>query len=307
MVAAWRLIKFQIGGSFFDHLSRRLFPNRLGRRKRRVHCAGSRDFLPPSPSGEEPRIVVCWMRDFEPQYQKIQKSKLCAAWVAVPKFLRRGIGGTFDDRHLKGIENQANRANNSPSTNRDHGSRPLLSRRQGQFCSQSGSNGRSLEWSDVLPVLLEVAQAFLQCPQHRLGAIPKETLLIPGGDDFALASDMVHAIGNELINLGQILVVGHRAQSSSAFRTSRWVHRRSHFEPVGRAAIAVARILALRHDTFKAEFALVAKDGLAVALHVFVESDASPILAKIISSMALRHTDMCESLRELGRLRSNSV
>jgi hypothetical protein len=36
------------------------------------------------------------------------------------------------------ISNQANRANNSPRANRDHGSRPLLARRQGQFCLQSG-------------------------------------------------------------------------------------------------------------------------------------------------------------------------
>src|SRR4029450_4263513 len=31
------------------------------------------------------------------------------------------------------ISNQANRANNSPRANRDHGSRPLLARRQGRF------------------------------------------------------------------------------------------------------------------------------------------------------------------------------
>src|SRR4029450_7789225 len=38
------------------------------------------------------------------------------------------------------ISNQANRANNSPRANRDHGSRPLLARRQGRFwfCLQSG-------------------------------------------------------------------------------------------------------------------------------------------------------------------------
>jgi hypothetical protein len=36
------------------------------------------------------------------------------------------------------ISNQANRANNSPRANRDHGSRPLPARRQGQFCLQSG-------------------------------------------------------------------------------------------------------------------------------------------------------------------------
>jgi hypothetical protein len=36
------------------------------------------------------------------------------------------------------ISNRANRANNSPRANRGHGSRPLLARRQGQFCLQSG-------------------------------------------------------------------------------------------------------------------------------------------------------------------------
>jgi len=35
------------------------------------------------------------MRDFETAIsQRVQKIKLCAAWVAVPKFLRRGIGSS---------------------------------------------------------------------------------------------------------------------------------------------------------------------------------------------------------------------
>jgi hypothetical protein len=36
------------------------------------------------------------------------------------------------------ISNRANRANNSPRANRDHGSRPLLARRQGLLCLQLG-------------------------------------------------------------------------------------------------------------------------------------------------------------------------
>jgi hypothetical protein len=36
------------------------------------------------------------------------------------------------------ISNRAKRANNSPKANGHHGSRPLLARRQGQFCLQSG-------------------------------------------------------------------------------------------------------------------------------------------------------------------------
>jgi hypothetical protein len=41
------------------------------------------------------RIVVSSMRDFEAAIsQRIQKNKLCAACVAVPKILKRGIGST---------------------------------------------------------------------------------------------------------------------------------------------------------------------------------------------------------------------
>src|SRR5262245_9749488 len=49
-------------------------------------------------------------------------------------------------------------------------------------------------------------------------------------------------------------------------------------DPVGRAAGAVGRRLALRHDAFQAELAGVAEDGLAVALDVFVPSQAGPHL-----------------------------
>jgi len=47
-----------------------------------------------------------------------------------------------------------------------------------------------------------------------------------------------------------------------------------HFEPIGRAAGTVGGILALRDDALKTHLAGVGEDGRAVALHVFVESDA---------------------------------
>jgi hypothetical protein len=47
-----------------------------------------------------------------------------------------------------------------------------------------------------------------------------------------------------------------------------------HLEPIGRGAGAVGRVLPLRHDTFEAELAGVAKHGLAVTVHVLVEADA---------------------------------
>ena len=41
-----------------------------------------------------------------------------------------------------------------------------------------------------------------------------------------------------------------------------------HFEPIGRTAGTVGRILALRYDAFEAELAGVVEDGWAVALDV---------------------------------------
>src|SRR5262249_25013544 len=54
--------------------------------------------------------------------------------IADVRFLRSQM--IAFDRHLKGIDlsNQANRANNSPKANRDHGLWRLLARPQGQFC-----------------------------------------------------------------------------------------------------------------------------------------------------------------------------
>jgi hypothetical protein len=47
-----------------------------------------------------------------------------------------------------------------------------------------------------------------------------------------------------------------------------------HFEPVGRAAGTVSRILPLRHDTFKPHLAGMGEDGRAVPLHMLIEPDA---------------------------------
>jgi hypothetical protein len=44
--------------------------------------------------------------------------------------------------------------------------------------------------------------------------------------------------------------------------------------PIGRAAGPIGGVLPLRDNTFEAELAGVAKQGLAVALHVLMEPDA---------------------------------
>src|SRR5215472_16656607 len=60
------------------------------------------------------------------------------------------------------------------------------------------------------------------------------------------------------------------------------LHRRCirvlHFEPIGRAAGTIGRILALRHDAFEAELAGMGKDGWTVALDMLVEPDAGASL-----------------------------
>ena len=59
------------------------------------------------------------------------------------------------------------------------------------------------------------------------------------------------------------------------------LHRRSrrvlHLEPIRRAAGAIYRVLALRHDAFKSH-AGVGEHGRAVAFHVLVEPDAGASL-----------------------------
>ena len=70
------------------------------------------------------------------------------------------------------------------------------------------------------------------------------------------------------------------------------LHRRCirvlHFEPIGRAAGTIGRILALRHDAFEAELAGMVEDGRAIALDMLVEPDAGPALASTLASVALR-------------------
>src|SRR6516164_1381085 len=47
-----------------------------------------------------------------------------------------------------------------------------------------------------------------------------------------------------------------------------------HFEPIGRAAATVGRVLPLRHDTFKPHLAGMGEDGRAVALDMLIEPNA---------------------------------
>jgi len=49
---------------------------------------------------------------------------------------------------------------------------------------------------------------------------------------------------------------------------------RQSFEPIGRAAGTVGRVLPLRHDAFKPHLAGMGEDGRAIAFRVFVEPDA---------------------------------
>src|SRR5262249_27138504 len=53
-----------------------------------------------------------------------------------------------------------------------------------------------------------------------------------------------------------------------------WCTRVLHFEPIGRSAGAVERVLPFRDDALNPELAGVPKNSLAVALHVLVKSDA---------------------------------
>jgi len=53
-----------------------------------------------------------------------------------------------------------------------------------------------------------------------------------------------------------------------------------HFQPIGRAARTIGRLFPLRDNAFETELAGVAKYGLAVALYVLIESDASRSLGQ---------------------------
>jgi len=65
-----------------------------------------------------------------------------------------------------------------------------------------------------------------------------------------------------------LLPVSRRARSSS------------YFEPVGRAAGTVGRVLALRHNAFEPHLAGMAKHCLAIALHVLIEPNARAALGE---------------------------
>src|SRR5262249_49653130 len=80
-----------------------------------------------------------------------------------------------------------------------------------------------------------------------------------------------------------------------------------HLEPIRRAAGTVGRF-PLRHDAFEAELARVAKHGLAVAVHVLIESDAPASLARIISSVAFRPSSGSNQISSLlSSIRSKGV
>jgi len=70
------------------------------------------------------------------------------------------------------------------------------------------------------------------------------------------------------------------------------LHRRSrrvlHLEPIRRAAGAIYRVLALRHDAFKSH-AGVGEHGRAVAFHVLVEAQAKASFGQHTSKRGLAH------------------
>jgi hypothetical protein len=56
-----------------------------------------------------------------------------------------------------------------------------------------------------------------------------------------------------------------------------------HFEPIGRAARTIWGILPLRHNAFQPKLAGVTENGLAVAVHVLVKSEAGSSLEGIMA------------------------
>ena len=70
------------------------------------------------------------------------------------------------------------------------------------------------------------------------------------------------------------------------------LHRRCrqvlHLEPIRRAAGAIHRVLALRHDAFESHLAGVGEDGRAVALNMLLNRMPGLALATIDASAALR-------------------
>ena len=77
-------------------------------------------------------------------------------------------------------------------------------------------------------------------------------------------------------------------ESFFGFPLRRWSSRVLALEPVGRAAGAINRALALRHDAFESHLAGMGKHGGPVALDVLIERMPGRALATIDASVALR-------------------
>src|SRR5262245_47129225 len=77
---------------------------------------------------------------------------------------------------------------------------------------------------------------------------------------------------------GATLISGAPLTNPTRLQASRPAHPVLHFEPIGRAAGTVGRVLLLRDDAFKTQCASMGEDGRAVTLHVFVEPAAGASL-----------------------------
>src|SRR6516225_12212040 len=84
------------------------------------------------------------------------------------------------------------------------------------------------------------------------------------------------------------LVLGHLLQSSSA-SLQRRSRRVLQFEPIRRAAGAVAGVLALRHDALESHLAGMGENGRAVAFDMLVEAQAKASLGQHTSKRGLAH------------------
>src|SRR5262245_33090064 len=90
---------------------------------------------------------------------------------------------------------------------------------------------------------------------------------------------------------GATLISGAPLTNAPRLHASRPAHPVLHFEPIGRAAGTVGRVLPLRDDAFKTQCASMGEDGRAVHLHVFVEPDAGASLGHDRASVALPRGD----------------
>src|SRR6516164_10526012 len=102
----------------------------------------------------------------------------------------------------------------------------------------------------------------MTAPSLYLTSEPRAALYPLGGLFFR---PRVHARANECGSFAPILL---------GFPLHGRCIRVLHFEPIGRAAGTVGRVLALRHDTFEAHLAGMGEEGRAVAFDIFIEPDA---------------------------------